>query len=175
MSRKLPSFEVVRVGDIKGLHPAIEKISRLSDNDYMASPLKESDAKHDIWGWLILHPILCSRISGQWLVIAGFRSWEIVCAILDDSDQIPILALPRCNMRDRLGIAVSDALLSPAWLSLGKGRTKVLGVIMDELRVSYPDLFESKRRMHPELRDLKRRASRIKTKSEPVRAERDSE
>ena len=157
--------------EIEGLHPAIEKISRLSDNDYLATPPSNSGAKHDIWTWLILHPILCSRIGGRWQVVAGFRSWSVVCAIMDDSDKIPILALPRCNTQDRLNIALTDTLLSTAWLSLAKGRTKALGSIMDDLRITCPDLCKHKRQMHPELRELKRKSSRRKSKTAPLRSE----
>lgn len=108
-------FIDIKISEIAGYHPSISELAaQLVDHQFTTalSHISRSAANRI----LILHPICVYQYRGKYLIVAGFRSYQIAVLKLDADSKVCCRLIN--SKREILDLARSDILFSPLVFSL---------------------------------------------------------
>lgn len=108
-------FVDIKISEIAGYHPSISELAaQLVDHQFTTALSHISRAATN--RILILHPICVYQYRGKYLVVAGFRSYQIAVLKLDSDSKVCCRLLS--SKREILDLARSDILFSSLVFSL---------------------------------------------------------
>lgn len=108
-------FVNIKISDIAGYHLAIADLAaQLVDQQFTTALSHISRAATN--RILILHPICVYQSRGKYLIVAGFRSYQIAVLKLDPDSKVCCRLIS--SKREILDIAKIDILFSPLIFSL---------------------------------------------------------
>lgn len=108
-------FVDIKISEIAGYHPSISELAaQLVDHQFTTALSNISRAATN--RILLLHPICVYQYRGKYLIVAGFRSYQIAALKFDADSKV------RCRLitskQEILNIAKTDILFSPLIFSL---------------------------------------------------------
>jgi len=134
-----PRLASIYVCDLNGIHPDVSDIARLADMNQLVSPLcLNGSSPKEVIRYLLLNPIVVSKKTEKYFVVAGFRGYQVALASLPSRQKIPVLDIGRSSPSERLNWAASSVLLSPLVGSLGKGAAGIIGATWMKLQDMHP-------------------------------------
>lgn len=139
-------FVDIKISEIAGYHPVIAELAaQLVDHQFTTTLSHISrTATNRI---LILHPICVYQYRGKYLIVAGFRSYQIAVLKLDIDSKV------RCRLisskQEILDIAKTDILFSPLVFSLStkvaQQTERLVGIVGREFANEHHDDLASVR------------------------------
>jgi len=136
MKKNLNSKQIsISIGEIQGIDPRVKDISSIITMQSYAERLSIFSAD-SVKSLLLLHPIFLIKQDEKYLVISGFRSYQLAMTHLDLRDKIKAFLLPDIDNNFIQELASTDLLCSALLHSLGTKTVTQIDKIKSHLDTS---------------------------------------
>jgi hypothetical protein len=130
MEIKAPNLRKTRVGDIKGLHPAISPLGAIFSSLFLNEEVGRM-TKEALKNFVVLHPIQLVKQGEHFVVVGGLRSYQLTMAYLQSDDRIPSFIHTDLEDNGIKILAETDILVSRVAHGLGAKPSEQLKKLTD--------------------------------------------
>ena len=139
----------IKLSQITGLHPCVRQCAQAVSASLYQFPL-DKFSYQTARQVLTLHPVVVVKSeAGSFLLVSGFRSYQLALAILESSSSIAVAVVRHSDADAIERMAATDLLVSPLLLGLGSKPGKQIERLRaclsdNHLQSIHPDLTSSR-------------------------------